>query len=91
MEDFGSKYSKFPLSAAGLGWSLYPRVIDQFSTFSILCLTLVAVSFFVDRATGDIYKPASFRAPAKGVRGNIFKSDTWKKYDVHGGWLYRYR
>ena len=50
-----------------------------------------AVSFFVDRATGDIYKPASFRAPAKGVRGNIFKSDTWKKYDVHGGWLYRYR
>ena len=26
---------------------------------------------FVEIATGDIYKPASWNAPAKGVRGNI--------------------
>jgi hypothetical protein len=30
---------------------------------------------FVERTTGDIFKPASFNAPAKYARGNIF-SDT---------------
>jgi hypothetical protein len=28
---------------------------------------------FVERATGDVYKAASWKAPAKGVRGNIFQ------------------
>lgn len=27
---------------------------------------------FIDRTTGDVLKPASFRAPAKHSRGNIF-------------------
>jgi hypothetical protein len=31
-----------------------------------------SVRFFVDANTGDIYKAASFRAPAKGIRGNLF-------------------
>lgn len=26
---------------------------------------------FVDKVTGDIYKPATFRAPAKHARGNV--------------------
>lgn len=26
---------------------------------------------FIDKVTGDIFKPASWVAPAKGVRGNI--------------------
>lgn len=30
---------------------------------------------FIDRATGDIYKPASYKAPAKGIRGNLFADD----------------
>lgn len=30
-----------------------------------------AVMAFVDKLTGDIYKPASWRGPAKHVRGNI--------------------
>lgn len=30
---------------------------------------------FIDRTTGDVLKPASFKAPAKGARGNIF--DQW--------------
>lgn len=33
------------------------------------------VHSFVDMGTGDIFKPASFKTPAKGVRGNIFKAD----------------
>ena len=31
-----------------------------------------AVWAFIDRTNGDIFKPASFRTPAKGARGNIF-------------------
>jgi hypothetical protein len=30
---------------------------------------------FVDRTSGDVLKPASWRAPAKGSRGNIFSAD----------------
>ena len=51
---------------------------------SILC--------FVEKTTGDIYKPAGWRAPyTKGkncVRGNIYDKSTFQKTDMHGGWLY---
>lgn len=30
-----------------------------------------AVVAFIDKLTGDIFKPASWAAPAKGVRGNV--------------------
>lgn len=30
---------------------------------------------FIDRANGDIFKPAGWRAPAKHRRGNIFEDD----------------
>ena len=47
---------------------------------------------FVDSTTGDIYKPAGWKAPyTKGnnaVRGNIYDSSTYQKTDLHGGWLY---
>lgn len=29
---------------------------------------------FIDTTTGDVLKPASYSAPAKGVRGNVFDS-----------------
>ena len=32
-----------------------------------------SVHAFVDKVTGDLYKAASWRAPAKGVRFNLFK------------------
>lgn len=32
-----------------------------------------SVYCFVEKATGDIYKAASWKAPAKGVRGNVAK------------------
>ena len=47
---------------------------------------------FVESTTGDIYKPATWRAPfLKGnncVRGNIYDTTTFEKTDLHGGWLY---
>lgn len=30
---------------------------------------------FIDRTTGDVLKPAGFKTPAKGARGNIFATD----------------
>ena len=51
-----------------------------------------SIHCFVDKTTGDIYKPAGYKAPyTKGnncVRGNIYDSSTFEKTDMHGGWLY---
>ena len=47
---------------------------------------------FVEKTTGDIFKPATWRAPfTKGkncIRGNIYDSSSFQKTDLHGGWLY---
>jgi hypothetical protein len=32
---------------------------------------------FIEIATGNILKPATFNAPAKHARGNIFQPETW--------------
>ena len=51
-----------------------------------------SIHCFVERTTGDIFKPATWRAPfTKGkncIRGNVFDSSTFEKTDMHGGWLY---
>ena len=46
----------------------------------------VAVHSFVEYTTGDIYKAATYKTPAKnGVRGNIFADDLGKSViDYHG-------
>ena len=33
---------------------------------------------FIDKNTGDIYKPSSWRAPAKHIRGNVLNEDGGK-------------
>ena len=51
-----------------------------------------SIHCFVEKTTGDIFKPATWRAPfTKGkncIRGNIYDSSTFEKTDLHGGWLY---
>ena len=51
-----------------------------------------SIHCFVDRTTGDIYKPQTWRAPyTKGnnaIRGNIYDASSFEKTDMHGGWLY---
>ena len=51
-----------------------------------------SIHCFVEKTTGDIYKPATWRAPfTKGkncVRGNIYDKSTFSKTDLYGGWLY---
>jgi hypothetical protein len=52
-----------------------------------------SVHAFVDRKTGEVYKPASIKAPAKGVRFNmlILSQRNWllENADWAGGYLYR--
>ena len=51
-----------------------------------------SIHCFVEKSTGDIFKPAGYKAPyTKGkncVRGNIYDTSTFEKTDLHGGWLY---
>lgn len=51
-----------------------------------------SVHAFVDKKTGEVYKPASFKAPAKGVRYNLLliKDREWllENADWAGGYLY---
>jgi len=51
-----------------------------------------SVHAFVDRKSGEVFKPASFKAPAKGVRFNLLliKDREWllENADWAGGYLY---
>ena len=51
-----------------------------------------SVHAFVDKKTGDLYKPAGWKSPAKHVRGNLLDSasreDILKRCDWAGGYLY---
>lgn len=74
----------------------YPTLLKKGKTFDKIVTVRnnepkkpQSVAFFVNRETGDIYKPASYSAPAKGVRGNIFHPRTYARYDIHGSWLYK--
>ena len=51
-----------------------------------------SIHCFVEKTTGDIFKPAGYKTPyLKGnnaVRGNIYDASSFEKTDLHGGWLY---
>lgn len=42
------------------------------------------VHCFIERSTGDIYKAASWSAPAKHARGNIYSEDMLEGVNVYG-------
>ena len=51
------------------------------------------VEAFIDRQTGDIFKPASWSRPAKGARFNLLDKESlqlcFKRLDPFGGHLYK--
>jgi len=51
-----------------------------------------SVHAFVDKKTGEVYKPASFKAPAKIVRYNLLmiesRKECFERADWAGGYLY---
>lgn len=69
----------------------YYKIVQKDSNFSG-----GSVHAFVDKKTGDLYKPASWAAPAKGVRFNLGNDletlrEIGENYGVMwaGGYLYR--
>ena len=52
-----------------------------------------SVWVFIDKRTGDVYKPASVKAPAKGVRFNLLDDDSFadccQRADFAGAFLYK--
>lgn len=44
---------------------------------------------FID-AAGNVFKPAGWKGPAKGIRATLATLDM-TRVDEYGGWLYRYR
>jgi len=51
-----------------------------------------SVHAFVDKKTGEVYKPASFKSPAKHVRYNLLviisREDCFARCDWAGSYLY---
>ena len=51
-----------------------------------------SVHAFVDKKTGEVYKPASWKAPAKHVRYNLLsiqsREECFERADWSGGYLY---
>ena len=51
-----------------------------------------SVHAFVDKKTGEVYKPASYKAPAKIVRFNLLniasREQCFERADWAGGYLY---
>jgi len=51
-----------------------------------------SVHAFIDKKTGDVFKPASFKAPAKIARYNVLRIESreemFKRADWAGGYLY---
>jgi len=47
---------------------------------------------FIDKTTGDVYKPATFKTPAKHVRYKLMDDNSYQtalsRADWYGGWLY---
>ena len=82
----GVKYIKVKSFTTNVNtnWETGEKTLVEDKNGSIHC--------FVERTTGNIYKPAGWRAPyTKGnnaVRGNIYDTSTFQKTDMHGGWLY---
>ena len=54
--------------------------------------TQLSVHAFVDKKTGEVYKPASFKSPAKIVRYNLLNIESrekcFERADWAGGYLY---
>ena len=51
-----------------------------------------SIHAFIDKKTGDVFKPASFKAPAKGARYNVLniqsREEMFERADWAGCYLY---
>lgn len=64
-----------------------PFSITRGRKYTKIVQKMGGVHCFID-AEGNIFKPASWAAPAKGIRANLETLD-FSIVDRFGGWLYR--
>ena len=59
---------------------------------SVKCANQQSVHAFVDKNTGEVYKAASWKSPAKNVRFNLMDDESrklcYENCDVYGCYLY---
>jgi hypothetical protein len=64
----------------------YAKIIMQ-------CRGVKSAHAFVDLSNGDVYKAASWQAPAKGIRYNLMddksREEMYQRADWAGGYLYK--
>ena len=74
-KDTNEVYTVFPVTMSYTTGKRYFKIIKENTGQS-------SVFAFIDKNTGDIYKPAGCSAPAKHVRGNVFTNP--KCYSPYG-------
>ena len=85
IESGHSSYSKLEYSVG----KKYIKV-NQFRVHADNSFSNNGVFMFIDKETGACYKPASHKAPAKGIRFYIdFLTDHTEIVDPYGSFLYR--
>jgi hypothetical protein len=77
----------------GIGYEFYFKKGRKYHKVIMNDGTQRSVHCFVDINTGDVYKSASWNAPAKGVRFNLLdeaqREWVYEHADWSGGYLYR--
>ena len=76
----------------GIEYKFYIESGRKYHKLIMDCGNQKSVHAFVDKKTGDVYKPASWKAPAKHVRFNLLdgisREKCLERADWAGGYLY---
>ena len=80
------------LKNGNCGYEFYPETGRKYHKIIMNANGSRSVHCFIDKKTGEIYKAASFKSPAKGVRYDfrIIEQREWvlENADWAGSWLY---
>lgn len=76
----------------GYSYELNSRGSKYHKVFMYIDGKRSSIHAFIDKKTGDVFKPASLKAPAKGVRYNVLsipsREEMFERCDWAGGYLY---
>jgi hypothetical protein len=86
-------YGRFNSGGVGKDYAPTFSVEEGRKYFKVIMSTsgIKSVHAFIDRVTGDVYKVANWKAPAKGIRYNLLTDpdNCYQRADWAGGYLYR--
>lgn len=87
------KASIADLKNGNCGYEFYPETGRKYHKIIMVANGSRSVHCFIDKKTGEVYKSASFKAPAKGVRYDlrIIEQREWllENADWAGSYLYK--